>query len=469
MTMLSTSLKFAAPPLRKGLAPGPTGATGTVDLRSARASESDIKLGTVLAAAASLALTLAPQASQAAEAVVEQALQPGGQSMAFQQMQTMVNQARVGPGFDSHMKGHIPKGSLLIGDAFTPMGPGQEAHGVLVKKAAHEQGFRGPTFANQSGTSMDSRESIATLYELGTPELSQEEARHYIGRYASLSARGMVNDQIDNVYKAINSGAQNSVLNLSMGTSKARIAKTIYSEGAIAWMPDVAKDAQAADTVLANYATAFDLSFDKLKSADPKISGPERQKLQQGIVDLVSSNLDTGQEFAEAQSQWAEAVDIFETEGRNSVVISAGNQGDAIALFRMDNHGREIQVGPDFETSVLQTEAVTSVGATRWHHTKSGLQESVADYNSNAEGIDIYASGSLATKEAGKADTFGTSFSAPRVSATMAELHEQNPTFSSDQVEDLMKNQLSHQLKTESGQVTVLDYQLASNYLANHQ
>ncbi len=386
----------------------------------------------------------------------------------MQQMQQMASQHRVGPPI-SMMKGRIPQGTLIVGDAFGPMGPGQDAHGSLVNQAGRQQGFKGLTVTYQQGASMASRESSNAFQNLGTPELSKEEARASISSYASLTATGTVNDQIDAVHQAINSGARNSVLNLSMGTSKARLSGDLLFEASFGWNNDPSVDRELADTVLDNFATAFDLSSDRLKSDDPSISGPERQMLQQGVVDLVGRSLDSSQELAEAQKSWVEAVDIFETEGKNSVVVSAGNQGDTLDELSKQAHGLKLKTSSDFETSVLETPAVTSVGATRWYTTDQGLQERVADYNSNASGIDIYASGSVDVDGDQKADNWGTSFSAPRVSVSMAELHRRNPDMTSAEIEALMKKDLTHELDNGNGTVTVLDYKLAADFLAAGQ
>lgn len=112
------------------------------------------------------------------------------------------------------------------------------------------------------------------------------------------------------------------------------------------------------------------------------------------------------------------------------------------------------------------TPAATVVGATRWSNVANGPTEKVAGYSSASSGLAIYASGSLDLQKDGKgAETFGTSFAAPRVAATMATLHKQNPQMSSAQIEHLMKTKFTHQLETSSGSVSVLDYHKSSDLM----
>lgn len=464
--MLNTSLKFSAPPARRKATTESAPTLSVHELDEARSKPAGITLGATLAAAATVALSLAPQAQ--AQTVIEQPMPTdmfGMQMHAqMQQMQQMANQYRVGPPI-TMMKGRMPQGTMIIGDAFGPMGPGQNAHGSLVSQAGQEQGFQGLTVTYQQSTSLESRQSQSAFQNLGTPGLSKEDARKSIGEFARLTATGTVNDQIDAVQQATDSGARNSVLNLSMGTSKARLSGDLLFEASFGWNNSPTVDRELADTVLDNFARAFDLSSQRLKSEDPSVSGPERQKLQQGVADLVGRSLDSSTELAQAKKEWAEAVNTFEA-GNNSVVVSAGNQGTTLKDLSKQAHGHKLNVPADFETSVLETPAVTSVGATRWYITGETLTERVADYNSNATGIDIYASGSVDSRGGQEADTWGTSFSAPRVSVTMAELHRQNPEMNSDQVEALMKKDLTHELNSGNGTVTVLDYKLAADFLA---
>lgn len=471
--MLPVSLKRSGPPTRLPFKARPTEPQADDNLQKARANPSDGKLQAVLGAMASLALTLAPQAAEAATETffpISEDLVSGQnqmmlmQAQQMQQMQQMANQLSVGQPFGKQMEGAIPAGSLLISDGFAPMEVGLPAHGQVVDRAAEEMGFRGQVFTDEQPASMASRTAQNSLHELGTPNLNKDDVRRYLASYAEGTARGLVETQITAAHRAIESGARHSTLNISSGTSKARLTNDLYQMAALSWTAEDPEVAETGDIFLENYATAFELNTDKLKSNDPGISGLERKKLQQGLIDHVSSTLDNSRELAQAKQEWKGVVSEF--EGRhNSVVVSVGNQGDLLREFKKDNLGLDLQVPEGFEDNVLANDEVTTVGATRWFRTDNGLREYQANYNSNSDQTDIYASGSVAWNTPEQADIWGSSFSAPRVSVTMAQLHKDNPDLSSDQVEALMKKSLTHELETESGSITVLDYHLASDYL----
>ena len=376
-----------------------------------------------------------------------------------------VRQERVGP---EATLGQVPSGSLIISDGFIPSSSDSASHGETVAQSARFDGFRGPvrTLAMASSTTDSQRlkEAEDGFYNFDS---TPEETRSNIGSYAQASATHVLNTEIQMVQKATDSGAKNSALNLSQGRSRADISTSIYSKAASSWADGLDADQQKfAEGVSQKFADAYGLDMAKLSSKDPKISGPERQKLQEGIIGTVDSSINDSPQVSAAKKRFATEVNRFESNN-NSVVISSGNEGDLINTLKKDASGLTPRNLPkNFDTNLLDTPQATMVGATRWFENENGLTERVANYSSVQSGVDIFASGSVATKVSGRADTFGTSFAAPRVAATMATLHKLNPSMSSSQIENLMKSSLTHNLNSGNGsQVDVLDYQMSSNLM----
>ena len=103
---------------------------------------------------------------------------------------------------------------------------------------------------------------------------------------------------------------------------------------------------------------------------------------------------------------------------------------------------------------------------TRWYNNGGTLKEYRAKYSSGSEGIDIHASGSLGYKDPNVRDAApGTSLAAPRVAAAMATVHKLNPSWSSDQVEKFVQQNLTHQLTSDKGELAVLDYNKTFEFL----
>ena len=391
------------------------------------------------------------------------------QMLQMQQMQLQHRKNSVGPDISS---GKPPAGSLIISDFFTPSEPGDKfSHGEVVNMAARQNGFRGPVFtADQPMSSMGATQAISSAEMILTdPSANREDILRAVSQRTNAQAMSLVETQTQAVKNATASGAKNSVLNLSMGGSKAGYATDLYSQASLAWDDKASADNRAyGATVAGNFAKAYDLNMDSLQSTDPKISGPERAKLQQNLIKHVDHTIENSSGLKTAKQAYTTEVRRFES-GNNSVVISAGNHADDSNDMIKDAAGTPVMAPKDYEKNLLEIPEVTSVGATRFMDDKGGVKERTAQYSSRSEGVDIYASGSVDYDGDQKADNWGTSFSAPRVAGTMAELHRQNPSMTSSQIENLMRNRLTHDLNSGSGQIQVLDYQKSSDFLVGRK
>ena len=385
--------------------------------------------------------------------------------MQQRKLMELQRQMKVGPVATS---GNVPAGSLIVADNFTPSEGDKFAHGETVARSARFDGFRGPVRTlSPEGASAEYRKASTAQDGFYKANSTPAETRANVSNYALGSTLGVLSTETEAVQAATASGAKNSALNISQGRSRADIASSVYSTASYAWSEGLKPEhKEFANGVSQNFADAYGLDMAKLKSQNPKVSGPERLKLQEAIIGSVDSSISESPQVRAAKNLFTTEVNRFESN-RNSVVISSGNEGDVIVAFKKDASGLTPRNLPkNFDTNVLDTPQATMVGATRWFDNGNGLTEKVADYSSVQSGVDIFASGSVATKVSGQADTFGTSFAAPRVAATMATLHKLNPSMSSSQIENLMKSSLTHNLNSgNGGQIDVLDYQMSSNLM----
>lgn len=310
----------------------------------------------------------------------------------------------------------LKPGSLIVLDQHMPssMDP-MPPHGAMVRGAAEQAGFKGPVVQGLFGIGK-SPEEARLAARMREPDCSPDEFRQLLKSTTVLAHRGLLNEASERLEGLTNLGAKNSAANLSVGNSKASTLRSVL-------MDDV--------ETRNNAARMLGLSVDRLESSDPKISGPENLKLQQGVLGVISEAVDGSPEIKASKARYDKAVQGFE-QGGNSLVVSAGNDGRVPDQLAKLAHGQRIALPADFEDNVLSNPQVTLVGALDGNN--------VAVYSSRDRQVDVYAQGTIL------GDAQGTSFASPRVAATMARLHQQNPKMTSAQVEQLMKQKLTSPL-----------------------
>lgn len=390
----------------------------------------------------------------------------GGLDSAINQMQTMqmMRQAPTRP---------PAAGSLFVSDSFRN-NPGQPLdHGDKVVMAAQRDGFQGPVLRQQTFQSVHEQtigRSESAMFRRNASPQDTRAAIQGVGRGYALM---VLDSKTGAVNSATASGARNSAINLSQGWSNAKSAGRIYFTAADAWNPEATPEVRAqSQSVANNLARLYNLDMAKLSSTNPRVSGPERAKLQQHLITELEGATRDNPQITSAQSAFRTAVQRFESN-RNSVIISAGNDNGVLGDFKKDAHGFALSNVPrDFNTNFIATPEATLVGATRWFRGAQGQgpTERVAGYSNRTGGVDIYASGSLdAIKDGIPAETQGTSFAAPRVAAMMASLHKANPNMSSAQIENLMKTRFTHQLQNGNSSVAVLDFHKYSDFMVGRR
>ena len=262
-------------------------------------------------------------------------------------------------------------------------------------------------------------------------------------------------------------GWSRSAVNFSLAYDKAKLVEDIFEELQPAWSGRE-KDEERVERArlrLEAVSSALGPRLEELLSESSDVHGPARQRLQQSLIDLVSSSIDQSPELAEARSDWKRAVADFEAS-HNSVVIAAGNSAHVAKNLKRDNGGHALALPDDFETSLLEIDEVTSVGAVE-HRIASNYDGNIeipAVYGSKAQGVDIYAFGGFTSADGRDAE--GTSFAAPRVSTTMTAVHCTHPEMTSLQVQDYIINEFGRGMEPVSqvGEI-VLDLQSAEAFV----
>jgi hypothetical protein len=366
-----------------------------------------------------------------------------------------------------------PAGSLFIRDTFMPSVTGmyempRMPHGMLVYEASKQQShFDGPVIPSVRDEPQSSANNPAAdphRKKLADKKLTKEEALKELSASTERQVTTFLDDQSDYLERVTKTGTKNSAVNFSLGGSKAAQALQLYNDVLSAvTAPKDQQGGAAAERLreltgggghtAENYIKAFDIDVDKLKSKDPKVRGAEEKRLQQAIIDHTSKSIDGSKKIDKSIDRWDDAVEAFEGNN-NSVVISAGNEGDIEETLEKWNGNNQLKLPKDFETNFLENDLVTSVGATL--PDKKGQQKR-AEWSSESGGVDIYADGTV--RDAGSPDgkAQGTSFASPKVAATMAELHQKFPNLTSAQIETLMRSQLTKPVRHGSGTVPVLD------------
>ena len=344
-------------------------------------------------------------------------------------------------------------------------GQGQQpTHGQIGERAAYHNGFRGPVIKNHTEGPSYSNTQLRASSRIQFAKLSGPEARTALTQILEHDTAALYEQHIPLLDKMTQAGTRNSAVNISWGSSKAAATQGLYGLAAKAWEGGSPQKRSGAKATLANFSRAFLLDEARLLHSDPKVHAPERQKLQQSLVDFSSDVMNRSPVVARSRTRFEKSVADFEAR-KNSVVVSAGNEGRVLEDMAARNHGLGVRVPGDFFRSVLDVGGVTSVGATRFFSNGGRLEERRAKYSNPDPGVDIYASGSLGLQDPNSADEYGTSFAAPRVAATMAELHQQHPRLTSSQVESLMKNALTHNLDSDMGSLQVLDQAKSYRFL----
>jgi len=315
-----------------------------------------------------------------------------------------------------------------------PIAVREAPHGTKVEQAARETGFPGQINQVQTQENPALFEQRGAEMALRFGPLEPAQARENLDRYVQNQSIALTTGARDELQAQTQAGTRQAVTNFSLGAGPAVATSNLYRQARMAWSdpepgapPLEEMQRQSSIQLTQNLAAALDVNAADLTHSDPAISGPARAQFQQRLVDFSARSVQSPP-VPQAHQDYAQSVRNYEALG-NSVVISAGNEGELLDLMRADNGGRAIQAPPDFYRSALSTSETTSVGALTFRDDRT---PTVAPYSSGGDGVPVVA---YARAMDGQP---GTSFAAPRVGAFMQHLHQQNPTLNSSEVERLM-------------------------------
>ncbi len=362
-------------------------------------------------------------------------------------------------------------GTLYVNDTFTPSFANWSdindvTHGVMVAESARQLGFSGPLLGQESSVPGYGQGLPEWASKVSTPSESAREARGKLESYAAGQACSLLERSTEYLNGLTKHGVKDSAVNISYGLNVAKSANSLYDQLSPA-MRAAPEDRNPglldSRGLLDNAIQAFGLDETKLRSADREVRDIEQAKLLQGLLD-ASEAAYSGSAVQADRKLYNQAVKTFEA-GHNSVVVSAGNQGEDMHLIRGLVPTQKLREPGNMTENVLENNDVTLVGSTE--HAPGQLFTRRAAYTSPSAEIDIYAPGWLESSRLGVKDVEGTSFAAPRVAALMAEIHRRNPGISSVKAEGLLMQQLSHTVEDQSGAYPTLDLERTQRFLAD--
>lgn len=352
----------------------------------------------------------------------------------------------------SSFSGSVQPGSLLIADEFTPS-PGGLTHGEVVTASALETGFQGPVERMNVQALPQVQEDRAAqetgAVALAEPNLSQQQTLAIVADVTEASVGAVLKSGIRALDSAIEGGATNSALNLSLSASPADLTSFYVTNIVAGASAEPGSDARSASE---NFTRAFGVDLDQLTDTDPAVSNQARTMLAERTGQFVEQVFANSPEIQADKQSFDQKLVQFES-GNNSVVVIAGNSGSFVDQLEADKGG-PLNLSSTFEQSLLAHPDATLVGAT----IDVNGSERVANYSSDSPGIDLFASGTHDPNPRVSGDEqFGTSFAAPDVAATMARLHLENPDLSSAQIQNLLLREETHRIAGDNGFVSSLD------------
>lgn len=347
---------------------------------------------------------------------------------------------------------NIQPGSLLLADDFQDR-PGGPTHGEFVTDAALETGFEGPVerlnVLALDGVQQNLAKQTQAAQGLTQPGLPPRQTLALVADATVASAGVVLESGIGALESAIDGGAQNSALNISMSFSPADIT-SLHVRSVLAGAG--AKEGSEARIASENFVRAFGVELDDINSGDPVVANRSRAVLAERTGQFVESVFADSPEIQSRKKLYDQRLAEFESNN-NSVVVVAGNTGSFVDSIE-DTKGSRLNVSRDFQTSLLAHPSATVVGAT----SSEGGRERVADFSSDSQEVDLFASGTFDPDPRVQGDEqVGTSFSAPAVAATMARLHLQNPDLSSAQIESALIQNETHLVGGDGGLVASLN------------
>lgn len=315
-----------------------------------------------------------------------------------------------------------PQGALIVLDQFFVPAGAAMTHGQMVTATARQTGFSGPileadtTYSLQPNT-VKKLDAMAAAEKVFQAAEEPAAVRAALRELSVLKRSYSLERTAETLEQLVEAGTANSAVNVSLGHNAADetrrlLQRTIATEG---------QDPQQVGKVLVQVLRGFCQDWQSFISSDAAVSGQERARVAAAVADFFQQTVQDPH-WQAARERYDRAVEALEAQN-NSVVVSAGNEGDCASFLEAWCLGQSPTLPEGFENNDLSNSHVTVVGALD--------NGKVAPYSSHDAEVDVYADGRSALGE----DEKGTSFAAPRVAARMAKIHAEHPDWSSPQVE----------------------------------
>ena len=388
-----------------------------------------------------------------------------------------------------------------------------DSHGNSVVQAARQGGFRGPVVELQENTSDKvflSGRAQKDMQAMDQPDVPADTFTKKLKDYDTTQEVGLLNLATDGLQQVENKGGNQGSTNLSLGTSKASIVKGEYDQimdgyqmdsppsGArvtpmgIQTTPPSDEQMQAYNAkerakqqLTANAINAFGLDGVKLGNPDPTISGPQRAKLQQGLINQANQAIDGNTEIQAAKGKYNQAIDTL-ADRHESVNVASGNEGtDQHDLEALDAPPAQntkpgapqpktpkLTVPADFDVNVLSSPKARMIGAVGvlpanpWAPGPDpNSATTVAPYTSSNPGMTRFGPGVLVTPDNA---SDGTSIATPYNAALDTAVLGSNPKMSIEQANDFEQKSFTKQIPNNGHPVSELDMTKVTAYEQTH-
>jgi hypothetical protein len=320
-------------------------------------------------------------------------------------------------------------GSVVVVDQFGPTQNGVSPQGDVVCAALGDPAVQGELSCREAIGSRNS-EWVAPNLNALTPQAVRGSL---VGRLHQIREDGLRNT-VDVLTELKDGGMKNSAINLSLGSGPAFEVSQQYDVLQRSWNGP-ANEMQASRQNLTMYAKALSLDETRLLHPDPKIHGPERTKLQQGLVDM-SIEVDKQPGLAQAKEQYDKVVKELAAQ-KVSVVVSAGNHGGWAERHAGDRAGGSVKLPDGFYDNMLSSpDAVTVGGVFRDPNKPETLR--VAENSNGSGNVSVYANSEVTVRQNGTTRYGGANTAAPRVASSLAALHAKYPDKSNKECLDML-------------------------------
>lgn len=342
------------------------------------------------------------------------------------------------------------------------------SHGRLVCDTALDSGFRGPVVEVEasdtfSGADRELLGRAAVASWRWKQAADPAEIRAALTEWTAADRASLLRSRREHLDMLREGGLEHSVVNLSSGCNAAAHMGALLDEilpvpGASP-MENIGKQHNHEQLV-----RAMGVDSAVLFGSDAAAARAERTRLFGGLHDLLQA-ADRDPVLQQERAAYESSVQELVERG-NSVVVSAGNQGEIAGKLRRITGNSDFDLPASSLHNELSTPLTVTVGAT----VRFDLGETVASYSNFSPEVRLHADG-VAYGSGGKdgPDRVGTSFATPRVAAVLADLHRHFPALSQRELVEIAEQKLSSRASMNGIPLSILDADRTAGFLLSGQ